>query len=88
MLEQLEDPHSDLSRQWEQEHDCHVVQRLLRRVEEAFTPPTRRAFRRLVLEGARPEEVAAELGLSVNAVLIAKSRVLQRLRQLAEGLVD
>ena len=32
--------------------------------------------------------VAAELGLSVNAVLIAKSRVLKRLRQKAEGLID
>jgi len=32
--------------------------------------------------------VAAELGLSVNAVLLAKSRVLHRLRQELEGLVD
>jgi RNA polymerase sigma-70 factor (ECF subfamily) len=32
--------------------------------------------------------VAAELGLSVNAVFIAKSRVLRRLRQEMQGLVD
>jgi RNA polymerase sigma-70 factor (ECF subfamily) len=32
--------------------------------------------------------VAEELGLTVNAVLIAKSRVLARLRQAAAGLVD
>jgi hypothetical protein len=32
--------------------------------------------------------VAVELGLSVNAVLIAKSRALARLRQEAAGLID
>jgi len=32
--------------------------------------------------------VVQELGISVNAVLIAKSRVLTRLREKAAGLVD
>jgi hypothetical protein len=32
--------------------------------------------------------VAAELGTTVNAVFLAKSRVLRRLRQEAQGLVD
>jgi RNA polymerase sigma-70 factor (ECF subfamily) len=57
-------------------------------VEPEFTPSTWRAFRRVVLEGAPPTAVAAELGTSVNAVFIAKSRVLQRLRQEARGLLD
>ena len=34
------------------------------------------------------KEIAAHLGLSVNAVLIAKSRVLAHLRKQAEGLID
>ena len=33
-------------------------------------------------------EVAAELGLSVGAVYVAKSRVLQRIREEAAGLID
>jgi RNA polymerase sigma-70 factor (ECF subfamily) len=33
-------------------------------------------------------EAAAELDLSVNAVLLAKSRVLRRLRQKAAGLIE
>ena len=37
---------------------------------------------------APTDEVAAELGLTPNAVLIAKSRVLKRLRHKAEGLID
>src|SRR5438270_640353 len=56
MLAQLEDPHSDLSRRWDQEHDRHVVGRLLQRVETAFTPSTWRAFRRLVLESGQAED--------------------------------
>ncbi len=87
-LEQLEDPDSDLSRRWDEEHDRHVARRLLELIEPDFAPTTWRAFRRLVLEGSPAREVAAELGVTVNAVLIAKSRVLQRLRQERRGLTD
>jgi RNA polymerase sigma-70 factor (ECF subfamily) len=41
-----------------------------------------------VLDGAPAAAVAAELGLSVNAVLIAKSRVLHRLREEGRGLLE
>ena len=61
---------------------------LLDLVEEEFEPTTLRAFRRLALEGATGADVAGELGLSVAAVYMARSRVLQRIRQQAEGLVD
>jgi RNA polymerase sigma factor (sigma-70 family) len=87
-LDQLEDPTSELSRQWDHEHDSHVARKVLALIEPEFRPTTWQAFRRLVLEEAKPETVAAELGLTVNAVLIAKSRVLRRLRQEAEGLLD
>ena len=43
---------------------------------------------RQVQDGQPAAEVAEELGISVNAVLIAKSRVLKRLREKAAGLVD
>jgi hypothetical protein len=38
-----------------------------------------------VLDGERAATVAAELGVSVNAVLLAKSRILRRLRQEMQG---
>ena len=87
MLQQLEDPHSDLSRQWDREHDQHVARRMLDLIEPDFKLTTWRAFRLLVLEGRESEAVAAEVGLSVNAVFIAKSRVLRRLREEMTGLV-
>jgi RNA polymerase sigma-70 factor (ECF subfamily) len=88
LLRQLEDPHGEGSRRWDQEHDDHVLRRALDLIEPEFKPATWRAFRRLVTDGATPEEVAAELGLTVNAVFIAKSRVLRRLREEVRGLVD
>jgi RNA polymerase sigma-70 factor, ECF subfamily len=87
ILSQLEDPHSALSRQWDEEHDRHVVRRLMELIEPQFEPVTLQAFRRVVFDGAKTADVASELGISVNAVLLAKSRVLKRLRQEGEELI-
>jgi RNA polymerase sigma factor (sigma-70 family) len=87
-LEELEDPHSELSRIWDQEHDQHIMRRAMELIESEFAPSTWKAFRRQVVEGASVDTVAAELGLSANAVVIAKSRVLGRLRDEVRGLVD
>jgi RNA polymerase sigma-70 factor (ECF subfamily) len=87
-LQQLADPASELNRQWDEEHDRYVVHCLLDRVEEEFEPITLQAFRRLALDGISGAEAAQELGLSVAAVYVAKSRVLARMRQEAEGLID
>lgn len=88
LLDQLQDPRSGLSRLWESEHNRHVMGRLLAMIRPDFEPKTWRAFERLVLEGAAPDQVAAELGVSVNAVFIAKSRILSQLRQVGRGLID
>jgi RNA polymerase sigma-70 factor (ECF subfamily) len=87
-LQQIADPDSDLNRQWDEEHDRYVLDCLLDLVEQEFEPATLQAFRRLALDGASGAEAAQELGLSVAAVYVAKSRVLQRIRQEAEGLID
>lgn len=88
VLEQLEDPGSALSGVWDQEHDRHIVRRMLQATETDFQPTTWEAFRRHVIEGRQANEVATELGLTVNAVFIAKSRVLQRLRERLKGFLD
>jgi RNA polymerase sigma-70 factor (ECF subfamily) len=87
-LQEIADPESDLNRQWDEEHDRYVLDCLLDLVAEEFEPLTLRAFRRLALDGASGAEAAQELGLSVSAVYVAKSRVLARIRQEAEGLID
>jgi RNA polymerase sigma-70 factor (ECF subfamily) len=56
--------------------------------EGEFQPATWQAFWGLTVEGKSGAEVAAELGLSVDAVYAAKSRVLRRLRQELDGLLE
>jgi RNA polymerase sigma-70 factor (ECF subfamily) len=87
-LDELSDASSGLSRVWDREHDRHVARKLLSWVEPEFQPTTWLAFRLTVLEGKSTETVAVELGLTVNAVLIAKSRVLKRLREHSMGLIE
>lgn len=88
VLSQLADPAGGLSQLWDQQHDRHVLHGLMELVRPEFTEPTWRAFRRTALDGVPARQAAKELGLSVNAVLIAKSRVLTRLRQAGQGLVE
>ena len=87
-LDELSDPQSGLSQQLDREHDEHLARRMMQVVEQDFTAKTWSAFRRQALEGQRPKDVARELGLSLNAVIKAKSRVLKRLRQELERLID
>jgi RNA polymerase sigma-70 factor (ECF subfamily) len=88
VLLQLEDPRSLQSRAWDDEHDRHVARALLEMIRLEFQFSTWRAFELQVRDGRAPADVALELGTTVNAVLIAKSRVLRRLRQKADGLID
>lgn len=87
-LAELEDPNSEMSRIWNHEHDQYVLRQLLVLAEPHFEPVTWMAFCRVALEGAKPDVVAAEMGISLNSVCLAKSRVTRRLRQEAEGLVE
>jgi RNA polymerase sigma-70 factor (ECF subfamily) len=86
ILNQVVDPRCDPGRAWEREHARHVVRRLLARVEADFSPTTWQAFRR-VMSGEKAADVAADLKISVNAVYLAKSSVLRRLRQEVGGWV-
>lgn len=87
LADALDDPASDLARRWDDDHDRFVARRLLDRVESEFQPTTWRAFCRVAVDGADPDPVAAELGISVASVYAAKSRVLRRLREEADGLL-
>jgi RNA polymerase sigma factor (sigma-70 family) len=86
-LQELEDPQSALAQTWDAEHDGFVVRRLLELIGPQFEPTTLQAFRKVVMDGQKPAEVAAELGITVNAVFLAKSKILRRLRQELEGLL-
>ena len=86
-LDRLADPAGDLAREWDKEHDCHVTQKLLAAVRPDFSPTTWEAFRKFALDGLPAAVVAGELGISENAVIQSKSRILKRLREEAGELL-
>jgi RNA polymerase sigma-70 factor (ECF subfamily) len=57
-----------------------VLRRAVERVRARSAETSWQAFWQVTAEGRRPADVAADLGLSLNAVYIASSRVLSRLR--------
>lgn len=88
LIESLADPNNALSEEWDREHGRHILHRLQELVEPEFSSVTWRAFELRVLEERSSQEVAEILQISRNAVDIAKSRVVARLRREAAGFVD
>jgi RNA polymerase sigma-70 factor (ECF subfamily) len=72
----------------EAEYREHLISRALEVMEAEFQPTTWKACWEIVVAGRSPGEVAVELGITTNAVYVAKSRVLRRLRQELHGLLD
>ena len=73
---------------WEQEHERVIYQRAVEKLKtESHTDEhTLRAFELLLERQMPPKLVAEELGMSVDDVYRAKSRVAQRLRAIIEDL--
>jgi RNA polymerase sigma-70 factor (ECF subfamily) len=72
----------------ETEYRQHLVSRALEIMQTDFEAVTWKACWEFVVQGRPAQQVARELGLSVNAVYLAKGRVLRRLRAELEGLLD
>jgi RNA polymerase sigma-70 factor (ECF subfamily) len=72
----------------ETEYRHYLADRALQLAKREFAPGTWKAFWGVVVEGLPAGEVAAELGISPNAVYLARGRVLRRLREALDGLMD
>lgn len=87
-LDELADPASIASKKWDEQHDRAVLERIVQVVKGDFKDSTWRAFQRYAIDNEPPALVAQELSMSLNSVLLAKSRVLRRMREEAAGLID
>jgi RNA polymerase sigma-70 factor (ECF subfamily) len=72
----------------EAEDTQRLVARALELMQAEFAPTTWKACWEFVVAGRPAAEVAAQLGISENAVHLAKGRVLRRLRRELQGLLD
>jgi RNA polymerase sigma-70 factor (ECF subfamily) len=72
----------------EAEYRQHLVHRALELMQAEFHPVTWKACWEYLVVGRPAADVARELNMTVNAVYLAKSRILARLRQELAGLLD
>jgi RNA polymerase sigma-70 factor (ECF subfamily) len=77
------DPHDDDF--WEQQYRKELAARALEMMKAHFEESTWQACLQTVVHGRPAAEVGQELGLTTNAVYLARSRVLKRLREELDG---
>jgi RNA polymerase sigma-70 factor (ECF subfamily) len=73
---------------WNAEYRQQLFARAVHLMRTDFEEKTWKACWALVVEGKAGADVAQELGMTLDAVYASKSRVLRRLRQELDGLID
>jgi RNA polymerase sigma-70 factor (ECF subfamily) len=84
MLEAVPDPNAEDSAVFEAEYRRRTFEWAAAQVREDFKPATWQAFWRTAVDNHEAAVVSTELGLSVGAVYVARSRVLARIRAKVE----
>ena len=83
-IEPLADDDSEVTGRFDQQYRSHVIAKLLGRLRSEFAGTTIEGFERTTIGQEDPAAVSRSLGVSVQAIYISRSRVLKRLRELAE----
>jgi RNA polymerase sigma-70 factor (ECF subfamily) len=73
---------------WDRDYDRRRFRWAAEQVRGQVQPATWLAFWRTAVEGKSGQETAAELGMSVAAVYLARSRVMARLREVVRELPE
>ena len=73
---------------WSEEFHAHVLRTAIERIRPRFEPGTWRVFEAAWMEGRTADEVARALGVPLDSVYVAKSRVLKRLRDEVMALAE
>ena len=87
-VEQLADPASALSKQWDQEHDHQLVRRLLASIQPEFNETTWHVFQMLVLEDRPPRRSPRPLESRRTPSMSPSRACCARMRAELHGLID
>jgi RNA polymerase sigma-70 factor (ECF subfamily) len=69
---------------WDEEWRCYHITQAMKAIQAEFNEMDRRAFQLYAVEGREAKATAEGLGMSVDQVYQAKSRITRRLRQIVE----
>jgi RNA polymerase sigma factor (sigma-70 family) len=84
LLEQEPAPDAELTAVFETEYRRQLFEWAVGQVRGEFRDPTWQAFWRTAVEGEKPRDVAAALGLTAGAVYVYRNRVMARIRRAIE----
>ncbi len=87
-LELLADDASDPSRQWDEEHDRHILGKAIELARSEYGERVYQAFLGTAVLGRPAADVADELGMTPAAVYVARHRVQSRVRALVHDFID
>ena len=73
---------------WETEHDNYIFKKIVGLVQKEFEPEIFDVFYRNTINNEPPKSISEELDISVGQVYKMKFRVMQRLKEIAAGLID
>ncbi|MEZ5304650.1 MAG: sigma-70 family RNA polymerase sigma factor [Verrucomicrobiales bacterium] len=82
------EPDAGEAGEWERDYQRQLLAWALEKIRPEFAPRIWQVFEATALEERPPDEVAAETGMTRNAIAIAKHRVLARLRDKACSVDD
>jgi RNA polymerase sigma-70 factor (ECF subfamily) len=88
LLEEQTAPEPEEAAWWDQEYQRQLLAVAVEQVRAECHASTWQAFWQTAMEGKKPREVAAALGMSVAAVYMAKSRVLSQLKRQIQQLQE
>ena len=88
IAEGLSDGESELSRQWDREHEQQLLLVMLEKISHQFSPKSIRAFERMAVHGESAAAVAVEMDMSPGALRVAQHRIIRRLRELVAQLTS
>ena len=82
------EPDRALEDAWLREYQANLVRWAAGQIRDEFKAETWDAFWRTAIDGRPADVVAAELGLTLNALYVARSRVTRRLREVIREVED
>ncbi len=88
VLAQIPDARSDADSTWDLEYGRSLFSSAMDVLQSEFRPTTWEAVRKYVIENRPAAEIAAETGVSVWTIYAGKSRLLARLREELDGLLE
>lgn len=83
LIEQAPDPNEVGN--WEEDYQIKLLGWAMEKVKPEFAERIWAAFEQTAVQGRAPDDVAVSIGMSKNAVAIAKHRVIKRLREKAQS---